>query len=81
MRAIEGERNNASYYFPIFITRRILLSFLALYLGQYPWLQMHVFLLLSWFWLGYITMVKPFQKEFVWYFELFNEIFVLIVCL
>lgn len=38
LRSIEGERKNASYYFPIFIARRILLSVLALYLGPYPWL-------------------------------------------
>jgi hypothetical protein len=42
---------------------------------------MNVFLVLSWFWLGYIAMVKPFQKAFVWYFELFNELCVLVVCL
>lgn len=59
MRAIDSERHQAEFYFPFFIARRIVLSFVALFLMDYPWCQMYIFLLLSMLWFYFIFKVHP----------------------
>lgn len=77
MRAIDSERKLSAFYFPFFIARRILLSFVALFLQDYPWCQMYIFLLMSLLWFYFIYKVHPQTEEKVWYFELANEVAVM----
>jgi hypothetical protein len=59
--------------------RRILLIFIALFAQEYPAVQLHLFLIISWWQLAFLTIVRPYSYTKVTVFEICNELVVLIV--
>lgn len=78
-RAIDADKRHASFTIPIFIMRRILLILIALFAQEYPAVQLHLFLIISWWQLAFLTIVRPYSFTKIMVFEVCNELVVLIV--
>lgn len=73
------ESNAARLFHPLFIIRRMVFSMSLMFLGEYPSLQVGIFIYSSLLQVIYIGLVKPYEEKFKNNLELLNEFTVLIV--
>lgn len=69
------------FFQPLFILRRLLFCLSVLFLGDFPGIQVSLFIYTSLFQVIYISKVKPFKESFMNTLEILNEFVVLAVSL
>ena len=76
---LKKERKMALLYNGLFVLRRLMFAYMAVFLGNYPFLQIQGLAIQSISILMYLSYTKPFKDKLSNILEMFNEICILIL--
>jgi hypothetical protein len=70
---VETSRGSTTLMASLFIGRRLAFGLLAIFLGDFPFIQLFIQVILCWFLIGFYVIVKPLNSKFLNMLEIFNE--------